>query len=317
MDLIDRVEKLENNKSNKRYISICSVRTEQGFRPKNEDRQAIHLNDWSFFATYDGHAGKRAVERLVDKENGLIPYINTKLATMASFLKKQQNSNSNVILLTLLNKLFEDSFLEYDRYFLPKCKSGSTAIVAILSPSRDIIWFCNVGDSRAILIQHNCHISDSSDSSDVIAFETIDDKPQNASERKRIIVAGGFVSDFSPTDIPRLNGYLATSRAFGDYRPHIHFKVRPKNSSIKFDANASLTAKPTVTSFMLNPDHNYTIVLASDGLWDTLSSEDVAQILQDYRNNDANANADAGDILIQKALKRGSKDNISVMIIDI
>ena len=113
-------------------------------------------------------------------------------------------------------------------------RGGSTAVTAILLNGRHL-WVANVGDSRAVLSQGGQAIQ-----------MTIDHEPNT--ERLSIEDKGGFVSNM-PGDVPRVNGQLAVSRAFGDKSLKTHLRSDPdvKDSSID--------------------DRTDVLVLASDGLW--------------------------------------------------
>lgn len=98
----------------------------------------------------------------------------------------------------------------------------------------DRIITANVGDSRAVL----CH-----DGKPIILSK--DHKPDLADEKKRIEEAGGSVIG------KRVNGKLATSRTFGNFR----FKVISR-SNIMYKSNGNgqdiITVQPDVLlSFLL------------------------------------------------------------------
>lgn len=77
-------------------------------------------------------------------------------------------------------------------------QAGSTAVVVLI---KDKDLFCaNVGDSRAVA-SINGKVEELS----------LDHKPSNETELKRITAAGGWV------DCNRVNGNLALSRALGDF----------------------------------------------------------------------------------------------------
>lgn len=66
---------------------------------------------------------------------------------------------------------------------------------------------------------------------------------------------GNIVDD----DVPRVCGVLAVTRAFG-------------NNTIKSTVNA----EPELSEHAITPDLEY-VVIASDGVWDVLSNEDVVR----------------------------------------
>ena len=57
-----------------------------------------------------------------------------------------------------------------------------------------------------------------SDAKPHVKFATKDHKPDDPEETKRIEASGGFVTLPPKTYIPRVNGQLALSRAFGDFQ---------------------------------------------------------------------------------------------------
>ena len=64
-----------------------------------------------------------------------------------------------------------------------------------------------------------------SDAEPSVKFATKDHKPDDPEETKRINNSGGFVSLPPQTYIPRVNGQLALSRAFGDFQLKMSNKV--------------------------------------------------------------------------------------------
>lgn len=75
--------------------------------------------------------------------------------------------------------------------------AGCTAVVAVVL-GQDL-YVANAGDSRCVL----CH-------GNITMKLTVDHKPTNPGEEKRIVDAGGFVTE------GRVNGCLNLSRAIGD-----------------------------------------------------------------------------------------------------
>lgn len=138
---------------------------------------------------------------------------------------------------------------------------GSTAVCCWIfaeeqpddKPKRTVIA-ANIGDSRAVLSRAG------------VAKElTVDHKPNTPSEKARIEALGGTVvwagmvdDDGQPVPdagLYRVNGNLALSRAIGDR------SERP-----------AVTAKPDVTTHEIEDDDEF-VLLASDGLFDVMSSQ--------------------------------------------
>ncbi|XP_072976887.1 probable protein phosphatase 2C 9 isoform X1 [Typha angustifolia] len=156
-------------------------------------------------------------------------------------------------------------------------RGGSTAVTAILINGRKL-WVANVGDSRAILAKGGAVIQ-----------LTVDHEP--STERGFIETKGGFVSNI-PGDVPRVNGQLAVSRAFGDKSLKSHLRSDPDICSEDIDADAEV------------------LIIASDGLWKVMKNEEAADIARKIKDPKAAARQ-----LTAEALKRDSKDDISCIVI--
>lgn len=153
---------------------------------------------------------------------------------------------------------------------------GSTAVVAIHDKPIQKLYFINLGDSRAILVHD-----------DKCIHSTQDHKPTNKEEKIRIENNQGKIID------GRVNGYLSISRVFGD-------SILKKNMIV--------SNVPTITTYDLMENYEYTIVVASDGLWDKLSNDDVASIIKNTWNENI------ARYLINCATIKGSNDNITVIV---
>lgn len=165
-------------------------------------------------------------------------------------------------------------------------------------PQRTLIT-ANVGDSRAVLCRNG------------IAIElTRDHKPNDPIESERIHQLGGRViwhgdvdrhgDPVQGTGIYRVNGNLALSRAIGDR------SERP-----------AVTADPELTAVPLT-DADEFLVLATDGLWDVMSSSDAVAYIRALLENSVeydNERDTIAALVVEEALRRGSYDNITVVIV--
>ena len=155
---------------------------------------------------------------------------------------------------------------------------GSTACVAVVRKegANNILYVANVGDTRAVLSK-----------SGTAERLSIDDKCDNPEENSRVKSGGGIILD------NRLGGVLAVTRAFGD-----HALTR-----------VGLIATPHVIKYTIKPFDKY-LVLASDGVWDELSDQDAIDLCHDDLTTKRIAQS-----IVRTALQRGSKDNISVIVV--
>lgn len=127
----------------------------------------------------------------------------------------------------------------------------------------DRIICCNIGDSRAILSRKKKPISLSKDH-----------KPTDPSEKERIQNAGGKV------EADRVNGILATSRSFGDFK----FKViGNQTDSFKTQGNGEdiVTSKPDIRIHTIDWSQDEFIVIGCDGLFDSLSNLEIVRFVHD------------------------------------
>ncbi|CAL8353140.1 unnamed protein product [Merluccius merluccius] len=136
----------------------------------------------------------------------------------------------------------------------PGSDSGTTAVVALIRGKQLIV--ANAGDSR-------CVVSERGKAVDM----SYDHKPEDELELARIKNAGGKV-----TMDGRVNGGLNLSRAIGD-----HFYKRNKNLPPE---EQMISAMPDVKVLTLNDDHDF-MVIACDGIWNVLSSQEVVDFISE------------------------------------
>ena len=172
----------------------------------------------------------------------------------------------------------------------------------------------NIGDSRLILVKNR-----------KIFFTTIDHKPNNSKEKKRIEKAGGNIYQSDPDisiyqngkkiEIPwRVSpGGLSVSRTIGD--------IEAKNE--KFGGKENIViAKPDIYEFVLGEKFNF-LVIGCDGIFDVLSNKEILEcfrmVLKIYKKNKKKCiNEFCGDfanMIIKSALTKDSFDNLSVVVV--
>jgi len=175
----------------------------------------------------------------------------------------------------------DSEFLSTDSEFLKADSTqtrdaGSTASTAIIVGDRLLV--ANVGDSRAVISKGGQAIAVSRDH-----------KPDQTDERQRIEDAGGFVMWAGTW---RVGGVLAVSRAFGDklLKPYV-------------------VADPEIKEEVVDSSLEF-LILASDGLWDVVTNEEAVAMVKPIQDPQEAANK-----LLEEASRRGSSDNITVIIV--
>ena len=148
--------------------------------------------------------------------------------------------------------------------------SGSTC-VSVMTYGKHL-YIANVGDSRAIIVRHE----NGDPSNYKTRALTRDHKPCDPEEAKVILKAGGRIDSYRDNagnkvgpervwlkteDIPG----LAMSRSFGD----------------KVASMVGVNAVPEIGELRMTPEDKF-IILASDGVWEFLENEDVADIVHPF-----------------------------------
>jgi serine/threonine protein phosphatase PrpC len=162
-----------------------------------------------------------------------------------------------------------------------RLNDGSTAVCCVLREGK--LHIANVGDSRAILVSGGKGIP-----------LTKDHKPAAPEEQRRIASFGGVITH--NTGIPRVQGVLAVSRAFGN-----------------FSIRQFIRADPDIFTRDVSLEDDF-LVLASDGLWDVYRNAEVAEICYSLRAQGCRAQR-ISDHLVQNALLRGSLDNVTCVVV--
>lgn len=201
-------------------------------------------------------------------------------------------------------EILRDSFLEinleYQQTASASKTGGSTAVVGILYKDEEIykLAVANTGDSRSIF----CCKEENKD------FPmSYDHKPDTAAEQARIESTGGFVTKGR---VARVNGILATSRAFGDFELAPQVIVDPDIIEIEL-GRLSETGEiiPTKEQW-----HDNILIIASDGFWDVFSNAAAASYAARARKSGQIA-SEIAQHFVKTAYERGSMDNITVFIV--
>ncbi len=172
-----------------------------------------------------------------------------------------------------------EAYLAIDRYIVARGTESGTA-VGTLYLWEDRFLAANAGDVRIVI----------GDGAEAINL-TVDHKPDLPAERARIEALGGRVVCY---DVPRVQGLLSMSRSLGDA------PLKP-----------FVTAEPRIAEGVLGRGKDMAII-ACDGLWDVLTSEEAAAIARSAAGPD-----EAARLLETGAMERGSMDNITVIVLDL
>ncbi|KAL2541768.1 putative protein phosphatase 2C 25 [Abeliophyllum distichum] len=183
-----------------------------------------------------------------------------------------------------IKEAVKEGYLSTDVEFLKENVRGGTCCVTALIHEGSLI-VSNAGDCRAVMSKRG-----------VAKALTVDHRPSQKDERKRIENLGGYVDCCH--GVWRVHGSLAVSRAIGDG----HLKEW-------------VTAEPTTEVFRITEECEF-LVLASDGLWDKVSNQEAVDVVHPLCVGiDKPELFSACKKLVDLSHSRGSSDDISVMVI--
>ncbi|KAM9971682.1 hypothetical protein ACTFIW_011665 [Dictyostelium discoideum] len=262
-----------------------SVDSIAGANSNNSNNNCINVlssNEQFFFGVFDGHNGKIAAE---------YSRINLPYEIFNSFIKinkvgnSANNNNNNVDDLCL--EAIKQGYLNTDKYFLDYAesdnkKAGTTVATVILERERFIV--SNAGDTEVVLC-----------SGGIAEPLSIIHTPKLDTERIRIESAGGSIIHYGTL---RVNGLLSVSRSIGD-----------KN------LKEFIIPNPDSHIHNINKPNDQFLMIATDGLWEVFNHQDVVNEVLKLLQDKTIQKDDISSIIVEEAIKRNSKDNITLIII--
>mmetsp|Transcript_2420 Transcript_2420/g.8893 ORF Transcript_2420/g.8893 Transcript_2420/m.8893 type:complete len:532 (+) Transcript_2420:2691-4286(+) len=271
-------------------------RERHGWKKEGQDVATLHeklqgVPETFFAGIFDGHGphGRAA-------------------ATVASIrLVDALESDSRVIGASRreAGEAISNAFIQVDQA-LGRCAvdvtvSGTTAVIAVIHGR--YITCSWVGDSRAIVGRLG------PDGIEAVALSN-DHKPDNPGERARIESVGGRVAQYIAEDTgDRIGPFrvfekyswtpgLACSRSLGDSFAHQH----------------GVSAEPETRHHFIEDSDRF-MVLASDGVWEFMTNEEVAQMVQRFRDPKAAAEAVVSRArMLWNENEKRTVDDISVIV---
>ncbi|GJQ13927.1 hypothetical protein GpartN1_g5718.t1 [Galdieria partita] len=186
--------------------------------------------------------------------------------------------------------------------------SGTTAVVAWFY--KTLLFCCNLGDSRCV-VGRQCYpfsVSRMTKEKYVAVEMSYDQKPSRVDETQRVVAAGGRVASWQsgvgPLRVWLADEWipgLAMTRSFGDSLLH----------------SVGVSEIPEVTCIQLSEVDKF-CVLASDGVWEFMSSQEVVDFLGKYRRK--YSAQEAAESLVQEAVRRWRKneqvvDDVTAIVI--
>eukprot|EP01091_Cochliopodium_minus_P012498 TRINITY_DN3798_c1_g1_i1.p1 TRINITY_DN3798_c1_g1~~TRINITY_DN3798_c1_g1_i1.p1 ORF type:complete len:749 (-),score=246.60 TRINITY_DN3798_c1_g1_i1:230-2476(-) len=230
-----------------------------GNRPSMEDVSLCmgcfrDREDEDLFAVFDGHGSIEAALHVAKN----FPIV---------FKEELEKNEEDII------QCLENTFKSVNENMTWAETTGCTAAVCFIKGTK--LYSANCGDARTVVCEDRKGIR--------LSF---DHKPSLPDEIERISKLGGYI------DGGRVQGILAVSRAFGDY------KLSPYVIPTPFTNTHDLGELTT---------H---LIIACDGVWDVLPDQMVASLVRNQADP-----IRSSKLLKDRALASGSTDNISVIVI--
>jgi protein phosphatase 1A len=270
---------------------------------------------------YDGHAGRSSAEFLKENMYSVFTDVLDRYESSTRLATSTDASNAGLYCPLELNTVLTDSFQHADAELLTwlqglegdRAGSGCTATTVLVREDRLIV--ANVGDSRAVLARGSAVIDLSTE------HRVWGKGGVVAAEIDRVVAAGGWIDD------GRVCGVLAVSRAFGDP----DFKGQGLDNllirgvedgywnmdfaaSVEFRGDPVI-ARPDVLELPRQPEDEL-LVVATDGLWDVMSSQEATTLARNNLRRGASPQATA-EKLTSLAMKRFTADNVAVVVVDL
>ena len=288
-----------NNNYNKNNNLATAFHSDQGNRDSQEDRCLVStyasklkaleiyqkeksflldaLSHFTIACIFDGHNGSKCAQYVCQN-------LPPRLLSHEKILEKPSD----------LEIAFRETFQSIDEEACSVLKnnsnnSGSTALVAIYDGRKHILTVASVGDSI-------CIISRAGHAIRINKTHRLDNKE----EKCRVIAQGGTIVN------NRVNGVLAVSRAFGD----ISFKYDRGDSAY---GTGPVIAQPDVAYEIVTPMTEFAII-ASDGLFDVLDPQQAVNFVKKSLLKKEELQHISKE-LVELAIKEGSVDNITVIIL--
>jgi serine/threonine protein phosphatase PrpC len=269
---------------------------EDGFTKVNQDsflvlQNEYNLKDFNIFSVMDGHGvNGHLVSRFVTKY-------------FTSFFKNNKKMNSsnedeNAICYRLkkneydiLKRAFRHAERDIGKNSDIDANFSGTTCVMVFQVGEKIIC-ANVGDSRAIMVK----------GTKVIPL-SIDQKPDDPEESKRIIENGGEISQFEE-DGEKSGPFRVWKK--GEVYPGI---AMSRSIGDLIASTLGVIPEPKFLEEKIDKDTKF-IVVASDGVWEFLDNNAVRDIVMPYyEKNDPNG---ACKELIKKSTEWWNKEDIVV-----
>ncbi|KAI1084071.1 protein serine/threonine phosphatase 2C [Whalleya microplaca] len=257
-----------------------------------ESQNAEKSNDWMFWGVFDGHAGWTTSAKL---RQTLINFVARELNTTykaagtlgtvpspeaidtaikAGFLRLD-----NEIVNESVEKVLKSNSKRVAAELLGPALSGSCALLSFYDNSSKTLRVACTGDSRAVLGRRN---ASGKWTATALSEDQTGNNPNEVARMRK-----AHPGEERVVHNGRVLGGLEPTRAFGDasykWSREISERLRAsffgRSSSPYLKTPPYVTAEPVVTTTKVQPEKGDFLVMATDGLWEMLTNEEVVGLV--------------------------------------
>lgn len=253
------------------------------------------VSDWMFWGVFDGHSGWTTSAKLRDE---LITSVLSELDQV--YIKDTEDESVRIMPAPeIIDKAIEDGFVKLDddivnqsvqKFLANPSKPGAAEVIGpALSGSCGLLAFYDsfsqdlrvavTGDSRAVLgsLDENGSWTATALSIDQTGSNEAEAKRmqlEHPGEEERVIRRGRVLGSLEPT------------RAFGDARykwsKAIQDRIATNFAPQELKTPPYVTARPIITTTKIHPEKGDFMVIASDGLYELLSNEEIVGLVVEW-----------------------------------
>lgn len=266
-------------------VMTMTINVLQEQEHEHEHEHEFDAEDVQFFGVFDGHGGHAAAHFAAQNIGNNI------VKALVLAMEDDDHiiiSKSNLLNHKNLEQAVRAGYLRTDEEFVAQgVSSGTTCVTALIIAGKLVV--SNAGDSRAVISRRGGEAQ----------ALTCDHKAEREDEQERIYKNGGLV--VKSGGFLRVNGRLVVSRGIGDS-----------------EYKELITPEPDTTIIDITSGDFEFLILATDGLWDVLTSQEAVDIARPFCVGlESGGPLAASQKLLELAVSRRSNDDITAMIIQL
>jgi len=302
---------------------MVSAFQHMGDRKTQEDRYTVVPNleresrsPCAFFGVFDGTVGDFASENVKDLcVPRLLESPNWRALRHSSGTRTNDQEH-----LCMIENALRDMYRSVDESLLVRCAKSTqhyaTCTSVTLLVVGDLLVVGHLGDSRIVLGKDD---PAGSGKGDIVGEQlTMDHKPDQEPERQRIEQCGGMVERLQNHSNKHFirGGDFLMRKALGEQPMQLQYSRAFGAKDLKMFGLSSIPDVRIIRMGSSSYRHVRFVILASDGLWDVLTSQQAVLVAQQASQEDGNpAEALVTRALLEQSRRKARADNITAVCI--